>query len=105
MSKTPPNKAEGRRISSAYAFMLGLSSKWGPYSIRTVLALLPLMFLLPALAWFISRRPKDPLRGLRKENGRLSLFNQCLITLLAYMMLISPYACISWRRALSITAR
>jgi YD repeat-containing protein len=73
------------RISSVRAFMMGLPTRWGPYALRTVLALLPIAFLIPLVTLLITR-----LRKATVERPQLSLLYRCLSVMLAYMMLISP---------------
>jgi RHS repeat-associated protein len=78
------------------AFMLGLPTKWGPYGLRMVLALLPIMFLLPVFKRIIHHSRQgccaEGHEGHKGSNNhRLrSLLRQGLIITLAYLMLIDP---------------
>jgi RHS repeat-associated protein len=73
------------KIGSFKAFVLGLPSPWGTYSLQTLLGLLPVMFLLPVAALLMRR-----LRKTAVQKQRLSLFYRGLSVMLAYMTLLSP---------------
>jgi YD repeat-containing protein len=80
------------RISSLRVFILGLPTKWVSYGLRVVLALLPMMLLLPVIVSFLRKQESRTINGFRVRHGMtaLAIWQRCLCVLLAYMMLISP---------------
>jgi len=74
-------------IGKVEAFVIGLPTRWSRYAFISVLALLPLMFLLPAVAEMSARFRRS---RQKRSSMRLSLFRRCLSVLLAYMILLSP---------------
>ena len=76
-----------KNIGHFRAFMLGIPSKLSSYLFRTVILLLPLVFLTPAFVVLIRKIRK---RSAKRRRCRLSLYQQGLCILLAYIMLITP---------------
>jgi len=76
-----------KNIGHFRAFMLGIPSKLSMYLFRMVVLLLPLVFLAPAFVMLIRKIRK---RSAKRRRCRLSLYQQGLCVLLAYIMLITP---------------